>query len=611
MAIIPEETVQAVRDNTDIVELINKYVPVKRAGSQYKANCPFHNERTPSFNINVQRQYYHCFGCGASGDAISFVMEYENLPFTEAVRKLAADAGIPIIEEEFDPAENKKKKYRSRLIQLHNESCDFMHNLLMQSPEAKHGREYLKSRGYGADMAKRWKIGWMPENLNDFTQWAKSNKYKAKELIDGSLAGFKDTENPGKGIYIKFRNRLMFPIMNDYGDVIAYSGRQLIHDPKSGKYVNSNETTLFKKSSVFFGLDKAKKAIGKENFALLCEGQMDVIACHEAGVNNCLAGLGTAITTSHAKILKRYTKNAVLCFDSDTAGNKATERAFIEFSKQGMSVKVVTLPEGEDPDSLIQKNGTEAFKEYISKATDFLDFKFTTAQQKINFNDVQQKSQFAHELTSLIAIIPDKVTRDAYIQQISSRLAIGSTEIRSQVSKTEKKAANQHKYSKKEVLEEEHEAQQTQNFEIDRAIANLCIYVLYDQKSMQFLSEQLESLYDAILNSIGGQLLLSILAKRPKIDTPNSLHAFMLNLKEHERAAISELLKDPLPEDIYTSTQETLSLLVNKHLLNQDSILRAQLNRTDLSDEEAKKLIQNIQEIADLLENSEGRFMNF
>ena len=626
MGIIPEETIEAVTAATDIVELIGSYIPVKRAGGQFKALCPFHNERTPSFSISPQRQAFHCFGCGASGSAIGFVMQYENLPFVDAVRKLADAAGIAIIEDAYDPQESKARQQQSRLILLHNKATEFMHQLLMQSPAAAHGREYLKSRGFGSEMAKRWKIGWMPDDYTTFLEWAKKEGFKGRELVNGSLAGLRDENNPGKGLYAKFKNRLMFPIHNDYGDVIAFSGRQLVEDKRSGKYINSNETMIFKKSKVFFGLDKARKAMTKNNFALLCEGQMDVIACVEAGIDNAIAGLGTALTPDHARILKRYTSNATLCFDADGAGYKAAESAFKELVKVGFQVKVVKMPAGEDPDSLIQAQGVEAFRQLVERADDFFEFKFHIAKDQRDLNDVQQRAQFSNEMAALISLISDRLTKDALIQQVAGRLGLGDTAFRETVYGAERKnqfieAKSQSKakpapapsYDASPLIDEgvygSLVEQPVVARKLDRFVSALCLYALYDSSVMEYLCEQLESLYEPLTGCIGGDLLLKILGTRPVCSTPAALHTYLFQLEEPDRLALNHAMSDPLPENVLEATQETVTMLLNTHLQKRESAIRAALKRTDLSTEEMTSLLLEAQEIASLLRGTSERFI--
>ena len=450
MGRIPEETIEQVLSATDIVDVISGYLPLSRAGSNFKALCPFHNETTPSFMVNPSRQSYHCFGCGAAGSAIGFVMAYENLPFPDAIKKLASRAGVPIQEEAYDPEADKRRRNKSRLLELHNGAARFMHELLMTSPDAQHARDYLKSRGYGRGMAERWLVGWAPEYPNQFLDWARSNKFTGRELCDSGLAAPKDAG----GLYLRFRDRLMFPIYNDYGDIIAFSGRQLKEDPRSGKYINSPETNLFKKSKVFFALDKARRSMTKDKFALICEGQIDVIACHEAGITSAIATLGTACTPEHARLLKRYTKDAVICFDSDAAGFKAADKAFTIMSAEGIHIRMAVMPDGEDPDSLMKKQGTETFRSLVENARDYFEVKLELESQRRDLTSVRERANLASELAALVVHVSDKMTKEALINQISTRLGIGVEELRGGVVRAEKKQRRTQFYETRQTAKE-------------------------------------------------------------------------------------------------------------------------------------------------------------
>ncbi len=321
MSQISKESIEKILAAINIVDLIGSYIPLKKAGIAYKACCPFHHEKTPSFTVNPNRQSFKCFGCGKGGDALTFVREYENLPFSDAVRRLATRAGIVVEEEIPDPEADRARKIRGRLLDLHREAAAFFHERLLKDPDARHARDYLKSRGFGREMAERWTVGWMPDNPQRFLEWAKSKNFTGRELVDSGITSLRDEQRPQAGLFVRFRDRLMFSIRNELGDVIAFSGRQLREDPNSGKYINSPETALFKKSNVLFALDRAKKPILKEKCAVLCEGQIDVIVCHEHGVEHALAPLGTAFTPQHARLLRRYTQSVLLCYDADKAGS--------------------------------------------------------------------------------------------------------------------------------------------------------------------------------------------------------------------------------------------------------------------------------------------------
>ena len=427
---ISPETKEQILAQTDIVELINGHVPLRRAGSQFRANCPFHDEKTPSFYVTPSMQRYKCFGCGEAGDAISFLMKFKNIPYPDALRELAQKAGVPVIEEEHSPEAEKNRRTRSRLLELHNKSTRHLHQLLLHSPDAAHARSYLKGRGYGKEMAERWLIGWMPSHPRQFLDWAKEAGFSGRELCGTGIASLKDENNPRAGLYLRFRDRLMFPIENDYGDIIAFSGRQLVEDKNSGKYINSPETPLFKKSKVFFGLNKAKRSIGKEKFALLCEGQIDVIACHEAGIANVIAGLGTALTTDHARLLKRYTDTAILCYDSDMAGHRAVGKAFTKLATAGLEVRVASLPEQEDPDSLIKAKGPDSFRQLLEKAIGFFDYQIDFAQKTTDLSQPLIKARLANALAAYLKKISDPITRDSLMAHCATRLGIGLPEFR-------------------------------------------------------------------------------------------------------------------------------------------------------------------------------------
>ena len=245
---IPQNFINELIARADVVEIVGRYVQLKKTGANFSGLCPFHSEKSPSFTVSPSKQFFHCFGCGKSGNAIGFIMEHEGLLFMDALKRLATNAGVHLEEEPDDPNARAAKRSRGKLLDIHREASAFFHHLLKTDPQCQHARDYLKGRGFGREMAERWEIGWMPENPKVFLDWARSKKYTGKELVDSGLASLKDEDRPANGIYVRFRDRLMFPIRNEVGDVIAFSGRQLKDDPRSGKYINSQETEIFKKS---------------------------------------------------------------------------------------------------------------------------------------------------------------------------------------------------------------------------------------------------------------------------------------------------------------------------------------------------------------------------
>src|SRR5712692_5594606 len=330
MPSIPAESIEQIAAANDIVEVIGSYFPLKRAGASFKALCPFHQEKTPSFTVSPQRQTFHCFGCGVGGSVFRFVMDYEHIDFPSAVRKLAARVGIPVVEGRGPTgAEDRQHETRRTLLQLHGEAAAWFHENLIKKEFAEPARKYLKERGITAEIAKRWQLGYAPEEWDAFGSWAREHGYNTRDLIASGLVKTRDDAAgmPGHTSYDRFRGRIMFPICNDVGEVIAFGGRVLEKDAETAKYLNSPETPLFRKGNILFGLHKTTRGLIEANCAIVCEGQLDLITLFEAGITNVVAPQGTAFTESQARILKRFVDEAVLCFDADEAGQKAAERS--------------------------------------------------------------------------------------------------------------------------------------------------------------------------------------------------------------------------------------------------------------------------------------------
>jgi len=610
MGRIPEETIEQILAATDIVDVIGNYMTLKRAGSTFKGLCPFHTEKTPSFNVNPQQQYYHCFGCGAGGSAIGFVMEYENLSFPDAAKKLATRAGVLIEEDVYDAHADKRKKLRARLIDLHNQAARFMHEQLLKSPDAQHARDYLKSRGYGSDMAKRWMIGWMPDNTSVFLDWARKKKFTGAELINADLAGRRDENNPRAGLYVRFRGRLMFPIHNDYGDIIAFSGRQLRDDPKSGKYINSRETMLFKKSKTFFALDKARRPMTKDKFALLCEGQIDVIACHESGITSAIAGLGTAFTPDHSRLLKRYTSDVIICYDADGAGFKAADKAFQILAADGLNVRMVTMPEGEDPDSLIKKNGADAFRKLVDGARDYFEVKLAHEINTRDLTSVRERAGLANEMSNLIAYVSDRMTKEALINQIATHLTLGAEELRGGVVRAEKEHSKSNFYTQRQQAKDAQDAPpKVEATSINGSVAHLCHFAMISQEAQDWLGEQLESLIDPLASLPGGSILRNILSKRPDPTKPAAIQTYITSLGTEDQMALRKVLTHSPPDYPVRAAEETTAMLVSTHFQNKEAAIRAQLRQPNLTAESMIHLMNEAKELQTILKNLQQRFI--
>jgi DNA primase len=430
VGLISEETIQRVTEASDIVDLIGSYFPLKRAGTSFRAVCPFHQEKTPSFHVNPARQSFHCFGCGAGGGVLRFVMDYEHVDFPSAVRRLAQRAGIPILEDAASAEDGQKQGQRQRLLAIHAEAAVWFHKALVKSPAGAQAREYLKSRGITSEVAKSWQLGYAPDSWDALLEHLRGCRFSDVEIMLSGLASSKE-DRAGDRIYSRFRHRVMFPIRNDYGEVIAFSGRTLESDPKAAKYVNSPETALFTKGKVLYGLDKSKRDLIDKNTAIVCEGQLDLISAYEAGIRHVIAPQGTAFTSDQARLLRRYVETVLLCFDSDTAGKKATSSSLPSLLSQGLSVKVVVLPAGEDPDSLIRRNGAAAFLALVEKAADYFDHSLEEAVLSGELNTPAGKSKLVRHIAPPLALVQDAVLREAILGRISSRLSLPHAVIRS------------------------------------------------------------------------------------------------------------------------------------------------------------------------------------
>ncbi len=601
MGLISKETIERVLASTDIVDLIGSYIPLKRAGTGYKANCPFHHEKSPSFNVSPQKQFFHCFGCGKSGNAIGFIMDHEGLLFMDALKRLATKAGVHLEEEPDDPNARAAKRSRGKLLDLHREASAFFHELLKTDPQCQHARDYLKSRGFGREMAERWEIGWMPENSRVFLDWARSKNFTGKDLVASGLASLKDEDRPANGIYVRFRDRLMFPIRNEVGDAIAFSGRQLKEDPRSGKYINSPETDIFKKSNVLFALDRAKKAILKEKAVILCEGQIDAIACHEGGVENAIAPLGTAFTSQHARILKRYAQTAVLCFDADNAGVKACERAFRELAPEGFSVKVVELPAGDDPDTYLKAHGVEGFRKQVAEARDFFDFKIGSGRKNGRLETAEGRTELTRECTELLAVMGDHAARDQQINVVATMLGLGSATLREGISSAVRKAKLQ---AQRPVRgQQEDQTAVVEPIPLDRTVGYLCHLALTSAPAQHFLNEQFETLHEAKIWVEGIALLEKILAGSPDPTSNAAVNAFVAGLRKSEQLALHKEMgaSSAASEDGLQAAEQTLGMLSSIVLQKRDTAVKASLQEPGLSPERMRELLEEAKEIAGLL----------
>lgn len=596
MSRIPEDTIQQVIAATDIVALVGRSVKLRKAGTNFLGLCPFHNERTPSFNVSPSRNTYHCFGCGAGGTAIRFVMEHDGMSFVEAVKRLADAAGIRIEEEVWDANAEAEAKHRSLLLRAHREISEWFHQLLMKHKIAAPARDYLKSRGITAEVAKNWQMGYAPPHGAFFREWAAQAKIPESILVEAGIFVQSDEDSGRRGTYPRFRDRLMFPIRNDHGDVIAFSGRTLDPAAKTAKYLNSPETSLFSKSKVLFGFDRAKRAISKGGEAIVCEGQIDMIMVYEAGFQNVVAGQGTAFTELHAKLLKRVCNEVVLCYDSDNAGYKAAERAFQILSPIGLTVKVASLPQGEDPDSLLRKEGTEALQTVLGNAMDFLEYQIRRLRASAKSDSMVERVRMAEQVAAAISIFTGVAQRITAVNKVAKLLEISEEQLNAMV----KRAANEQKNSKGtqgagnapvNVADEAKKLLATQH----KTAALLCQMALTDSEVLYWLREA-DS--EDMLREVPGTELLSLLvhSRYDPLEETSQL-AFMAGLERHQEAAFAQLQARPRPAGGLKDAQLALYALELARLHNLVLSLQAKLRQPGLPAAETERLQQKLVEL--------------
>jgi DNA primase len=439
---------EQIRAASDITEVVQSYIPLKRAGANWVGLCPFHKEKSPSFNVNPQRQIYHCFGCHKGGDVFRFVQDYENIGFMDAVRRLADRAGI-VLKFEEGGEEDKARDLKARLIEIHEQITQRWQSALTNDAAGQIVLDYLAKRGVSAEAVKLFRIGYAPELWDDTVNWAKS---KGHPLPLVEQAGLVIRKEETDRFYDRFRGRLMFPICDELGRVVGFSGRILAGDEKTAKYVNSPETPIFRKSKLFFGLDKSRKAIGEANFAIICEGQLDLIACFMAGVQNIVAPQGTALTADHTHILKRYTDEVVLCFDSDEAGQNAAVRSLDSLLASGLAIRVAVVPAPHDPDSLIKEQGGEAFRQLIAKAEGFFDYYLGRLCRLNDFTTDKGRLEILRSMAEAVHKARNDVLTDTYAQKTALRLGVAPEAVRAEF----RRAALSQRAAPADVAEEEH-----------------------------------------------------------------------------------------------------------------------------------------------------------
>lgn len=567
-----DDLIEEIRSKNDIIDVISGYVKLKRQGATYFGLCPFHNEKSPSFSVTPGKQMYYCFGCGEGGNVYSFIMKYENFTFLEAVKMLADRAGVQLSETEYTQEEQKKADLKATLLDINKQAAMYFHYQL-KSEKGKVALDYFKSREIDNDTIIKFGLGYSNKTSDDLYRYIKQSHYSDEILKQTGLFAFSE-----KGTFDKFWNRIMFPILDMNGKVIAFGGR--VMGEGEPKYLNSPETKLFEKSRTLYGLNFAR--ISRQNYFLICEGYMDVIALHKAGYTNAVAALGTAFTYQHAMLIKRFVKEVVLTFDSDGAGQKAALRAIPILKSVGIAIKVLDMKPYKDPDDFIQNLGIDEFQKRIDNSTNSFLFEIMMMQRDYDMNNPHAKAEFYNKVAIKLLEFPDELERNVYIEAVSRQFMIPQDSLMKMVIKLalsytgkqdQIKNIEDNTVKKKKA---DDGIRQAQKILLTWLIEDISIY----DKVKDIISEVdfIEPLYNKVANMLFQQL-------KDGIVNPAKILNNFTKEEEHKHAA----------ELFSTSLREDMSVLEKEKTL-KDTVIKVKKNYLDYTSKTATdmKFLQEI-----------------
>jgi DNA primase len=564
-----------VKQQADIVRVIGEYVRLKKSGQNFSGLCPFHQEKTPSFSVSPVKQMYYCFGCGKGGDVFQFVMELEKSPFPEAVRTVAEKCGIAIPKpRERSPEERRENQQRSALVEMHREAAAFFAKHLLQSPEGKAALGYLEDRGLDHESITRFGLGFAPSGGDALVRALKS-KFAEKDLEVSGLAG---RDQSGR-FYDRFRRRIMFPIANEAGKVIAFGGRAMGDDMP--KYMNSPETPIYSKSTVLYHLDRAKEALRHSDFAVLVEGYMDAIAVARAGIGNVVASCGTSLAESQIKLLSRFTQRIVVNYDPDTAGQAATERSLTLLLEKEFDVRVLALPGGADPDKFIKEKGVDAYAKLLVQSPPYLDYLIGRARL-MDRTTAQGKVAALNFLMPYVQRLPNRLLRSEWATRISSELRVDEPVLREAL----RIAANERRseVKPKAVL---------LTPAIKRAERQLIKMLFEAAEFRERLAQEiaLANLHHGLETRNIFEALISALAAGEIPDAS----ALSSRLDDKDRRLIFEILFEALPEGTWDDAESCLNFLRNLPVTEELATLQRQIEAAPPADEMKRLVVRRME----------------
>lgn len=513
MPSLSDSFLQELRLKTDVVDLISSYVSLKKRGNTYVGLCPFHNEKTPSFTVYENTQSFYCFGCGAGGDSVSFMRKIENLDYIDAVKVLAQRAGMQMPDEGYDDSLSKKRR---TILQINRETARFYHNYMM-SEQGKVGLQYFLNRGLSQKTIRHFGLGYAPNKWDELFKHLKSKGYDVSDILTAGVV-----RKGEKGYYDYFRNRVMTPIIDVRGNFIAFGGRVL--DDSKPKYINTSDTLVYKKTNEVFGLNYAKDS-GKDSL-ILCEGYMDVIAMHQAGFTNAVAGCGTALTNEQVRLLSRYAKEIILVYDNDEAGQKALNKAISLFDQVDVKISIPTLSGGKDPDEIIKNLGRARFADMLENSSNEVEFAIMKLRRGFNLQTTQGKSQFASEAVKILANATP-IERDLYLSRLADELGIEKRALQAQLAEySSRMAKGKKKREYNKIIDDDLRRTRKESFEADTSTVSLkaqarvigllmtypdCYLLCKDLSSEEFTAGFYRKAYEAVTQRIRDNLSLELI----------------------------------------------------------------------------------------------------
>lgn len=575
MVAVNQNIIDEIRDRADIVEIVNSYIPLRKSGRNFKAICPFHHEKTPSFMVSSDKQIFHCFGCGEGGNVFNFVMKYERLEFREALEVVAKKIGFNIPQSK---GGDKESSLVNKLFVLNELAAAFYHSTLLENPKADATRRYLKERAVVAETIKQFRLGYSLPGWEDFRIFARKKGF-SDELLEKSGLAIKTEQ--GKS-YDRFRDKLMFPIANMQGKIVGFGSRILEEKKEEPKYVNSPETEIYVKRKILYGFNLAKNHIAQAEQAIITEGYFDVITPHQAGIRNIVGCLGTSFTTEQARILKRYTKSIVLLFDADSAGEAATLRGVDILIEEGLMVKIGCLPSGYDVDKLVKEKGPEAFNQVIKSSQDLIDYKIGLLEKKYPIEMIERKARIASEILPSIRKIENEILKIAYIKRLSEKINVSEQALIDELKKIKRTAAV---FYGKEEMPTHHQAK------VPSAERLLLKLILEDNLIIGDVKAKLQ---DDDFEHPLTQGIASLLFSRNEKDMQNAVPAIIDQIEgEEKKRFVSSLLAEEMVIlDKKKTADDCIKRIKMKKLNTKLAQLESQLKYVEsVKDEQKKKFL--------------------